>query len=124
MSYKQRFEKYKQDRNIDNDYISSITGNTPESIRVVTSSNKTFPRWLKLAIHQHELDKKIIKESLTTTSCCSKLCLKYDKKTQIELLSKLAEDLEKKQIKCDVCGSEDIIEAPHMGRNCSDCNPL
>jgi len=25
---------------------------------------------------------------------------------------------------CDVCGSEDIIDAPHMGRNCNWCNPL
>lgn len=60
MSYKQRFKDYKQDRNIDDNYISSITGNTPESIRVVTASDKTFPRWLKLSIHQHEQDKKII----------------------------------------------------------------
>jgi hypothetical protein len=25
---------------------------------------------------------------------------------------------------CDVCGSDDIIEAPLMGRNCNRCNPL
>jgi len=25
---------------------------------------------------------------------------------------------------CDVCGSDDVIEAPHMGRNCNRCNPL
>ena len=25
---------------------------------------------------------------------------------------------------CDVCGSEDIIDVPHMGRNCNWCNPL
>lgn len=25
---------------------------------------------------------------------------------------------------CDVCGSNDITEAPHMGRNCNYCNPL
>jgi hypothetical protein len=28
------------------------------------------------------------------------------------------------QVKCDVCGSDDVIEAPHMGRNCNSCNPL
>ena len=28
------------------------------------------------------------------------------------------------QLKCDVCGSEDIIEVPHMGINCNDCNPI
>lgn len=25
---------------------------------------------------------------------------------------------------CDVCGSSDVIEAPHMGLNCNTCNPL
>jgi hypothetical protein len=25
---------------------------------------------------------------------------------------------------CDVCGSTDVIEAPHMGRNCNFCNPI
>ena len=25
---------------------------------------------------------------------------------------------------CDVCGSDDVIEAPSMGKNCNRCNPL
>lgn len=25
---------------------------------------------------------------------------------------------------CDVCGSTDVIEASHMGRNCNRCHPL
>ena len=25
---------------------------------------------------------------------------------------------------CDVCGSDNIIEAPSMGRNCNSCNPI
>jgi cytochrome c5 len=25
---------------------------------------------------------------------------------------------------CDVCGSGNIIEAPHMGKNCNRCHPL
>lgn len=25
---------------------------------------------------------------------------------------------------CDICGSSNIIEAPHMGMNCNDCHPL
>ena len=25
---------------------------------------------------------------------------------------------------CDVCGSDDIIEAPHMGKNCTRCHPI
>lgn len=28
------------------------------------------------------------------------------------------------QLVCDVCGSNDVIEAPHMGRNCNQCHPL
>jgi hypothetical protein len=28
------------------------------------------------------------------------------------------------QLVCDVCGSTDVIEAPHMGRNCLLCHPL
>jgi hypothetical protein len=25
---------------------------------------------------------------------------------------------------CDVCGSDDVIEVPHMGKNCNRCHPL
>ena len=25
---------------------------------------------------------------------------------------------------CPVCGSTDLIEAPHMGSNCNNCHPL
>ncbi len=25
---------------------------------------------------------------------------------------------------CDVCGSADVIEVPHMGKNCNRCHPL
>ncbi len=25
---------------------------------------------------------------------------------------------------CDVCGSDEIIEAPHMGKNCNRCHPI
>ena len=32
--------------------------------------------------------------------------------------------LPSEQLPCDVCGSNDVIEAPHMGRNCNRCNPL
>ena len=28
------------------------------------------------------------------------------------------------QLVCDVCGSNDVIETPHMGRNCNRCHPL
>ena len=28
------------------------------------------------------------------------------------------------QLVCDVCGGTDVIEAPHMGRNCNCCHPL
>ncbi len=26
--------------------------------------------------------------------------------------------------RCDVCGSTDVMEVPHMGMNCNDCHPL
>ena len=29
-----------------------------------------------------------------------------------------------KQLVCDVCGSGDVVEAPHMGKNCNRCHPL
>lgn len=25
---------------------------------------------------------------------------------------------------CDVCGSDDVIEVTHMGKNCNRCHPL
>ncbi len=25
---------------------------------------------------------------------------------------------------CDVCGSTDVIDVPHMGKNCNRCHPL
>jgi hypothetical protein len=28
------------------------------------------------------------------------------------------------QLVCDVCGSNDVIEAPHMGKNCNRCHPF
>ena len=28
------------------------------------------------------------------------------------------------QLVCDVCGSNDVIETPHMGKNCNRCHPL
>jgi hypothetical protein len=28
------------------------------------------------------------------------------------------------KVTCDVCGSADISEVPHMGRNCNACHPF
>jgi len=28
------------------------------------------------------------------------------------------------KLTCDVCGSSDIMEAPHMGKNCNNCHNL
>lgn len=39
-----------------NDDIAQITGNTKESIEVVTTSKK-FPRWTKLAIHNFAIER-------------------------------------------------------------------
>lgn len=39
-------------------------------------------------------------------------------------------ELSKKQLQgenkaqCEVCGSSDVIEGPHMGKNCNNCNPI
>ncbi len=41
-----------------------------------------------------------------------------------ELLDLFNVETQTKQLVCDVCGSDDVIEAPHMGRNCNRCNPL
>jgi hypothetical protein len=32
--------------------------------------------------------------------------------------------MEQEKEVCEVCGSDDIIEAPSMGTNCNCCNPL
>jgi hypothetical protein len=54
----------------------------------------------------------------------------------VKLLQHLSRDQRKKalimsdvvrrseQLVCDVCGSNDVIEAPHMGKNCNRCHPL
>jgi hypothetical protein len=45
-----------------------------------------------------------------------------------KIVERVLRDAVKESIKtsktCDVCGSSDIIEVPHMGRNCNCCNPL
>ena len=44
-----------------------------------------------------------------------------------ELANKFCQPLvigRSEQLVCDVCGSNDVIESPHMGRNCNRCNPL
>lgn len=49
----------------------------------------------------------------------------------INVLEEQAEQLrihdvveQNEQLFCDVCGSNDVIEAPHMGKNCNRCNPF
>ena len=34
------------------------------------------------------------------------------------------QNAEKRLWVCDVCGSDDVIEVPHMGKNCNRCHPL
>jgi hypothetical protein len=46
---------------------------------------------------------------------------------KIIVKSKLAEWYvlgQREDLVCDVCGSDDVIEAPSMGRNCNSCHPL
>jgi hypothetical protein len=47
--------------------------------------------------------------------------LKKVRKEQLTIHSVVGQS---EQLVCDVCGSTDVIEAPHMGRNCNRCHPL
>ncbi|WP_439129286.1 hypothetical protein [Polaribacter sp.] len=49
-----RWKEMCKQLNINNEYVSDITGNRPESIRTVTVKDKTFPRLLKLSVHIFE----------------------------------------------------------------------
>jgi hypothetical protein len=51
--------------------------------------------------------------------------VRYMEYTEYELKKLRVADVIKNEVAvCDVCGSDDIIEAPHMGRNCNSCNPI
>lgn len=56
-----RWKQMYKDRNIDNKYVSEITGNTEESIRVITTQEDKFPRWGKMVIEVHENPIKKVK---------------------------------------------------------------
>jgi hypothetical protein len=50
----------------------------------------------------------------------------FDKTAMLDFAESYCNALKKIQPKptCDVCGSENLTEAPHMGRNCNDCHPI
>jgi hypothetical protein len=41
-----------------------------------------------------------------------------------EVLQQVLQQADVIKLVCDVCGSDDVIEAPHMGKNCNRCHPL
>jgi transcriptional regulator with XRE-family HTH domain len=43
--------------------------------------------------------------------------IKIDKKGRVDF----DVDMDIEKLTCDVCGSGDVIEVPHMGRNCNWC---
>ena len=45
-------------------------------------------------------------------------------KSELKLLCIANVVRQSEQLVCEVCGSTDVIEAPHMGRNCNRCHPL
>lgn len=50
MDWHERYVAMKEGMGYDNNDIAEITGNSPESIRIVTGRNKELPRWVKLSI--------------------------------------------------------------------------
>jgi len=56
--FKERYKEMLSDRKKDNKQVAFEIGNTTESVNSVISQQ--IPRWLKLAIIQHEEDKKTI----------------------------------------------------------------
>ena len=54
MNYNERFNELKKHFGITNKDVAEITGNTPDSIRTVTSRKNGFPRMLKMAVWVYE----------------------------------------------------------------------
>jgi len=56
----------------------------------------------------------------------NELTYSFDNYPKGKIIEMLVEKLEKinNPLVCDVCGSTDVIEVPHMGRNCNHCHPL
>ena len=51
MTWKERYQRMKEQLGYNDNDIASITGNTKRSIQTVVNSEKQeFPRWAKLAI--------------------------------------------------------------------------
>lgn len=53
--YKEKFKQLRKDMGWTNKRVSEITGNTLNSVEVVTTKcDSEFPRWAKLSIELHE----------------------------------------------------------------------
>jgi transcriptional regulator with XRE-family HTH domain len=76
-------------------------------------------------VSTYKLEKKGVHPSLPST--IENGVKGYSIDTLIRYLTAISADIQISVVQtpaCDVCGSRDVIEAPHMGRNCNDCNPL
>ena len=104
--------------------------------RLVATSNWTLDMVLSFADEYHkaksESDLEVLRNKLTPFKNLIEMLDKYVIfQTEVEEL--ILREIEQcksnieflaKRKTCDVCGSEDITEAPHMGLNCNDCNPI
>lgn len=54
MGWHNRYKAMKSGLGLTNSDIAEITGNSADSVKSVTQSNKYIPRWLKLAIVVYE----------------------------------------------------------------------
>ncbi len=54
MSYPIRYKAMKKDLKLTNKDIAEKIGNTPDSVQVITSTDRRFPRWAKFAIWMYE----------------------------------------------------------------------
>lgn len=50
MNWRKRYYRMKDELGLSNSDIAEITGNTANSIKCVTQSNRGLPRWVKLSI--------------------------------------------------------------------------
>lgn len=78
---------------------------------------------------------KTAKEITKKSTLLATIRSEFPKSTSIDLENELFEMINEalslgdvvvrsEQLVCDVCGSDNVIEAPHMGKNCNRCNPL
>lgn len=103
MNIKEVFKKYPENEPNYNgvNYLTlvNIDGNISYSITYFTNDAMFEPDYGKVVAFS-QLDPKVVLNALNIVV------------------------VQSEQLPCDVCGSTDVITAPHMGQNCNKCNPL